>query len=433
MSNCVGSISSKSSKTFWTYSWRYAYRSLSKDIVYDIALSYGQVYSLPDYRCGPRFVAFFYYEPLWKFNFSFSVPRSGGSASSLFLVSFFCPSIFSLSLLLLLFALPSINVATAMEWAAVVEAVVITCTITANHRPFQSNGFLNNKGTGSMMGAILRRISREKCRTLRFSHWASAKYRRWPVDKGGLAMQERRVTASLFHYPGTNHSYICCFQKLVSFPFLDEAKHLVEVIIFSCVWSNLFLYRLPKMVTLGIFLISHVHPHTRRLLGSWHNVEFFAVPSFVRSQLYTVCSSWWELVEWYGVLAVPTSLVLADYTSLVAYKRPRAAAVWHVSSIELVTMGLVWFLHTSKRVVAWFHCYDPHVLKVVARSSSCFHLAFTVASIITALYLSSSCELLNWPRVFCEFSLNENLIVISDGVPRWYWYSFADGSLHDLN
>lgn len=91
----------------------------------------------------------------------------------------------------------------------------------------------------------------------------------------------------------------------------------------------------------------------------WQNVELFAVPPFMRSQLYAVRPSWWERVEYCRVLTVPSTPVLAYYTNLVVEERPGAARVWNTAAIEFITMALVRFLHASECGVVGFQCYVP--------------------------------------------------------------------------
>lgn len=60
-----------------------------------------------------------------------------------------------------------------------------------------------------------------------------------------------------------------------------------------------------------------MHIDDRRTLLGWYYLELLAVSLLVQPRLYPPCSSWWERVEHFDVLAVPTSPVLAHYTSLV--------------------------------------------------------------------------------------------------------------------
>lgn len=73
--------------------------------------------------------------------------------------------------------------------------------------------------------------------------------------------------------------------------------------------------------------------HTWGVLAAWHNVELFAAPPSIRTELYAKRPPRWEHVECCHVLSVPTPLVWAYFSNPFNSSYPGAEVVWHVVAL----------------------------------------------------------------------------------------------------
>lgn len=104
------------------------------------------------------------------------------------------------------------------------------------------------------------------------------------------------------------------------------------------------------------------HPYDRIYLRSnWQNVELFAVLASSRNQIYKEYPPWWERVECYHTLSVPTPPVLAYYSNAVSRNQPDAGVVLHVAALEFVTWALMHFLATAEKVSVRYECNNPQM------------------------------------------------------------------------
>lgn len=102
----------------------------------------------------------------------------------------------------------------------------------------------------------------------------------------------------------------------------------------------------------------HMRIHVRSVLMHCPEEYIFALSALLCSRLYAAHQSGWEGIECCRALKVPTSPVLAYYTSSVVGEHLGAAAVWRTAPIEIVTMVLVRVFCAAGRGVVEIQFFD---------------------------------------------------------------------------
>lgn len=117
-----------------------------------------------------------------------------------------------------------------------------------------------------------------------------------------------------------------------------------EVIDFSHPYDQVYLFTNWLYCSRDVDFECRMRGHEQGILAGWHNFQLSVVPPVERARLYARHPSCWECNEYFRFLAVPTPLVLENYSNSVVNCRHGTDVLWNVNALKLVAMALLQFL-----------------------------------------------------------------------------------------
>lgn len=126
---------------------------------------------------------------------------------------------------------------------------------------------------------------------------------------------------------------------------------------FSCPYARIYFFRNWHYWSCEVHFCYRMRAHGRITIVGCQDMELVMLPLLPRNCLYAGCPLWWERVQCYRILTVPTPPVLAYYWNDVVIGRLGTGVLCHFAALEFLTLALVPFLCAADQGVG-VKCYN---------------------------------------------------------------------------